>query len=358
MYFLGVGTAAPATVYTQAQCYDALRISPQFEALERRSRGLLQRLLLGNNGIDTRALALDTLTEVFAADPDVLHRRFAKHAPLLAHEAAQRALTDAGVGAAEIDAVIVSTCTGYLCPGLSSYVIESLGLAHDVIALDLVGQGCGAALPNFRTSEALLAARRCDRVLSICGEICSAAFYIDDDPGVLVSACLFGDGAGAAVLGREPAGNGRSVRWQAAESSTDPAHRDVLRFEQRNGMLRNILAPEVPDRAARSAAEVLDTVLVRESLTRENISTWIWHSGGKKVLEALQREIGLDADAVRWSSEVLREYGNVSSACVYFVLEAALRGSAQPGWWWMSSFGAGFSCHGALLEVQAANDKR
>jgi predicted naringenin-chalcone synthase len=354
MYFLGVGTAAPATVYTQAQCYDALRISPQFEGLERRGRCLLQRLLLGDNGIDTRALALDTLTEAFAAHPDVLHRRFAKHAPRLAHAAAQRALTDAGVSAEGIGAVIVSTCTGYLCPGLSSYVIESLGLAHDVVALDLVGQGCGAALPNFRTSEALLAARRCDRVLSICVEVCSAAFYIDDDPGVLVSACLFGDGAGAAVLGREPAGNERRVRWQAAASSTDPAHRDVLRFEQRDGMLRNILTPEVPERAARSAAAVLDTVLARESLTRENISTWIWHSGGKKVLAALQREIDLDADSVRWSSEVLREYGNVSSACVYFVLEAALRGTAHPGWWWMSSFGAGFSCHGALLEVGIA----
>jgi predicted naringenin-chalcone synthase len=358
MYFLGVGTAAPATRYTQAQCYDALRISPQFSRLERRSRTLLQRLLIGNNGVDTRALALDPLTEGFDAQPDVLHRRFATHAPRLAHEAAQRALADAVSSAADIDAVIVSTCTGYLCPGLSSYVIESLGLPHDVFALDLVGQGCGAALPNFRTSEALLAARRCERVLSICVEVCSAAFYIDDDPGVLVSACLFGDGAGAAVLGREPAGSARSVRWQAAASWTDPARRDLLRFEQRAGMLRNILSPEVPECAAGTASEVLDSVLARESLTRESISTWIWHSGGRKVLEALQREIALDEEAVRWSSEVLREYGNVSSACVYFVLEAALRGEAPPGFWWMSSFGAGFSCHGALLEVQDANDKR
>jgi predicted naringenin-chalcone synthase len=351
MYFLGVGTAAPATRYTQAQCYGALQSSPQFNQLERRSRALLQRLLLGNNGIDTRALALDPLKDAFDAQPDVLHRRYASHAPRLAHEAARRALSVAGCSAAEIDGVIVSTCTGYLCPGLTSYVIESLGLAHDVVALDLVGQGCGAALPNFRTAEALLEARRCDRVLSICVEVCSAAFYVDDDPGVLVSACLFGDGAGAAILCREPVGNGPRVRWQAAASSTDPTQRDVLRFEQRNGMLRNILMPEVPELAARSAAEVLDTVLARESLTREAISTWIWHSGGKKVLQALQCEIVLDSESVHWSSEVLREYGNVSSACVYFVLEAALRGAARPGWWWMSSFGAGFSCHGALLEV-------
>jgi alkylresorcinol/alkylpyrone synthase len=231
-------------------------------------------------------------------------------------------------------------------------VIESLGLKHDVVALDLVGQGCGAALPNLATAEALLASNRCDRVLSICVEVCSAAFYIDDDPGVLVSACLFGDGAGAAVLGREPTALGPSVQWKAMSSSTDPAHRDVLRFEQRDGMLRNILTREVPELAAESAARMLRDVLGRAQLAQSDIDTWIWHSGGRKVLEALQREIGLTAEEIRWSTQVLRDYGNVSSACVYFVLEAALRGGGAPGWWWMSSFGAGFACHGALLEVR------
>src|SRR6185503_20313255 len=98
------------------------------------------------------------------------------------------------------------------------YVIERVGLRNDVVALDLVGQGCGAALPNLRTAEALLAARRCERVLSICVEVCSAAFYIDDDPGVLVSACLFGDGAGAAVLARAPLAGSVCPEWKAVAS--------------------------------------------------------------------------------------------------------------------------------------------
>ncbi|HYH40638.1 MAG TPA: stilbene synthase, partial [Burkholderiales bacterium] len=190
MFFTGVGTAAPATRYTQAQCYEALQGSAQFPKLARGSRALLKRLLLGDNGIATRALALDPLTEAFDATPDALHKRFATHAPLLAQQAAERALQDAGVEARAIDAVLISTCTGYLCPGLTSYVIERLGLRRDVLALDLVGQGCGAALPNFRAAEALLCADGCEHVLSICVEVCSAAFYIDDDPGVLVSACL------------------------------------------------------------------------------------------------------------------------------------------------------------------------
>src|SRR5688572_3131056 len=351
MFLTGVGTATPATRYTQAQCYEALLRSPQYADLKRRGRVLLQRLLTRENGIDTRALALDPLDDAFLAQPDVLHQRFAKHAPRLAAEAAGRALRDAGRDPHEIDGVVVSTCTGYLCPGLTSYVVEALGLRPDVIALDLVGQGCGAALPNLRTAEAYIASRRADHVLSVCVEVCSAAFYIDDDPGVLVSACLFGDGAGAAVVSRDAADGRACPEWKAVASITEPEHRDALRFETRDGMLRNILTSPVPDLAAEYAERVLDDVLRREGLTREAIRTWIWHAGGRTVLEALQRRLQLEPERLTHSAEVLRELGNVSSACVYFVLERALRNGVEPGWWWMSSFGAGFSCHGALLRV-------
>ena len=353
MFIIGVGTAAPQTRYTQLQCYEALQRSPQYGQLDRRSRALLQRLLLGDNGIVTRALALDPLDDAFDARPNVLHRRFAQHAPTLAQEASEAALRAAQCSAREIDGLVVSTCTGYLCPGLTSYLIERLALRRDVLALDLVGQGCGAAIPNLRTAASLLASRAGDRILSVCVEVCSAAFYIDNDPGVLVSACLFGDGAGAAVLSREPLRSGPSLEWKTAASRTDPERRDVLRFDQCDGMLRNILTPEVPELAASYAELVLDDVLRAEELSREDIAAWIWHAGGRKVLEALQRQLGLASAQLVRSAHVLRDYGNVSSACVYFVLQAALAERAQPGWWWMSSFGAGFSCHGALLRHSA-----
>jgi predicted naringenin-chalcone synthase len=109
-------------------------------------------VLGGNNGIRTRFLALDNLSEAFAETPDALHARFAKYAPTVAAQAGERALRDAESQPGDIDAVIISTCTGYLCPGLTSYVSERLGLRRDVLALDLVGQGCGAALPNMRVA--------------------------------------------------------------------------------------------------------------------------------------------------------------------------------------------------------------
>ena len=352
MFIIGLGTALPPQQFAQSEIWPALQASPQFSQLSPRSRVRLQKVLTGNNGIATRHFAVDRLEDAFDLRPDTLHTRFATYAPRLASQAAERALADAGTTAGEIDAVLVSTCTGYLCPGLTSYVSERLGLRPDVLALDLVGQGCGAALPNLRNAEALLTSGRCQRVLSVCVEVCSAAVFLDDDPGVLISACLFADGAGAAVLANQPNGHGRRVEWKGASSLLSPAERDLLRFEQKGGMLRNILTPPVPKLAARFAGTVLETVLKQTRLTRDQITTWIWHAGGRDVLRALRDRLGLTEADLCWSTAVLRENGNISSPFVLFVLQRALAHRAPGGLWWLSAFGAGFSCHGALLEVE------
>jgi len=352
MFISGIGTAAPATRYTQTQCWDAVAASDHLTRLAPRSQAILRKVLRGNNGICSRHLAFDDLREAFAFDPDILDARFARHAPAVASEAAAKALTRAGLSAADMDAIIVSTCTGYLCPGLTSYVSERLGMKPDALALDLVGQGCGAAIPNLRTADALIASGRAERVLSICVEICSAAMYLDDDPGVLISACLFGDGAGAMVLTAEAFEHHRRIEWTSAHTMLAPRDRDELRFERRRGMLRNILTTAVPELAARHVDVVLRESLQQARRERRDVTAWILHAGGREILAAVRQRLDLHEDDTRWSAAVLRDYGNVSSPCVYFVLEAALADETAGGLWWMSSFGAGFSCHGALLQVE------
>lgn len=351
MFIRGVGTAAPRTRYSQSECWAVLQDAAVFARLAPRSRALLRKVFSGENGIHTRALALDPLTEAFDLTPNALHARFEKNAPRLAAQAAKQALEQAALHPREMDAVIVSTCTGYLCPGLTSYVTELLGLRADVFALDLVGQGCVAAMPNLRTAESLLRSGQSRNVLSICVEICSAAFYLDDDPGVLISACLFGDGAGAAVLSREPQAGKRVFKWTDCDSLLSAGEREALKFESRDGMLRNILTVPVPAMAARHSRAVFDRVLARNGIHREQITGWIWHSGGRDVIAALRNEFGFHNGEMDHTAAVLREYGNISSACVYHVLDRALNNGCPAGYWWMSSFGAGFSCHGALLEV-------
>jgi predicted naringenin-chalcone synthase len=352
VFITGIGRATPPRRYLQTECWDAALQEPAIRNLSPRSRALLKKVLLGNNGIESRYLALERIADVFDSSADLLHARFRNHAPVLASEAGRRALAAARLRVQDLDAVIVSTCTGYLCPGLTSYVAEELKLRPDVLALDLVGQGCGAALPNLRAAEACLAARGCGHVLSVCVEVCSAAFYLDDDPGVLISACLFGDAAGAAALSREARPHGRKVAWKDAGSLLDPGARDLLRFDIKEGRLRNILTPQVPQLAAEYAEKVLHRVLEDAGIQRHRISTWIWHAGGRDVLLALRDRLKLEDRALLWSAGVLREFGNISSSFVLHVLDEAMAHGAPGGYWWMSSFGAGFSCHGALLEVE------
>ncbi len=352
MYLRGIGTAAPETRYTKAECLDAFQRSAWFARLDARSHALARTVLQRDNGIDTRHLAVDRLDEVFDIDPNTLSARFLAHAPVLASKAADQALVKSGLDASQIDGLVVSTCTGYLCPGLTSYVAENLGLRSDIKAFDLVGQGCAAALPNLGLGRSLIGSGACRQVLSVCVEVCSAAMYLDNDPGVLISACLFGDGAGAAVLSADAPGAGRSVRWVDSESLTQPAHRRALMFEQRDGLLRNVLSRAVPGLAAMHARQVLDDVLDRAGLVHADIRAWILHAGGRDVLQALEHGLELTSEDLRHSAAMLHRYGNLSSAFVYFVLAEALADSPSEGWWWLSSFGAGFSCHGALLQVQ------
>jgi alkylresorcinol/alkylpyrone synthase len=352
MYVNAIGTSLPQRRYSKSDCWKAFTESAWFGRLDGRAHAVAKAVLSRDNGIDARWLALDSLDEVFAIDPDTLHRRFATHAPRLAAEAGQVALRRAGLAPEAIDAVIVTTCTGYLCPGLSGYVVERLGLRHDLLAFDLVGQGCAGALPNWQLASGLLGAVQADHVLSVCVEVCSAAMYLDNDPGVLISACLFGDGAGAAVLSRRRPEARRAVQWRATESRVDPSQRAALRFEHRAGMLRNVLTRVVPQLAAEHAQQVLDCALQRADLMRHQIGNWILHAGGRDVLLALQARLGLEPQALRYSRAALASYGNLSSAFVFFVLDAALADAAAGGWWWMSSFGAGFTCHGALLAVE------
>jgi alkylresorcinol/alkylpyrone synthase len=190
-------------------------------------------------------------------------------------------------------------------------------------------------------------------VLSVCVEVCSAALYVDDDPGVLVSACLFGDGAAAAVSSVQPKEGERKVQWLGSVSHHEPAARDKLRMESRQGLLRNILSREVPALAGEHASRVLARGLEEHGLERADIGAWLWHAGGRTVLERLRAATGLEERHTKRSAELLSRFGNLSSPFVLFVLAAALAERERPGVWWMSSFGDAYSSHGALLKVSA-----
>jgi alkylresorcinol/alkylpyrone synthase len=342
MYLHALATALPPATFTQAECWAMFERSEARQRLSRRSALILQAVLRHDSGISARYFAMPDLERVFSLTADELNEGFRREAPLLASRALSSALAQADLVAGEVDALLVCTCTGYLCPGVTSYVAEQLGLRSDVFLQDLVGLGCGAAIPCLRAADAILAAQPDAVVASVAVEICSAAFYLDDDPGVLVSACLFGDGAAATIWRSTP--GPRGLRCDRFATVHQPQNRDRIRFEIRQGKLRNLLHASVPELAATAVKQLLTEERARPGA--RPISRIVAHTGGRDVLDAIERACpGFDLMASR---RVLRDCGNMSSPSVLFALENALR-DGQPDEqsdWWLTSFGAGFSAHG------------
>ncbi len=341
MYLHALATAVPPATFTSVQCWDLIQRSPAHARLGRRARLTLSTILHGDSGVAARQFAVPDIENLFTLTGDQLNAAFRAEAPRLAGRALTAALARAGLVAAEVDALLVCTCTGYLCPGVSSYVAEQLGLRANAFLQDLVGLGCGAAIPMLRAAAAVVAANPAAVVACVAVEICSAAFYLDDDQGVLVSACLFGDGAAATVWRGTPGPGG--LRCHGFDTLHLPAERDRLRFEQRDGRLRNLLDPAVPALAAGAVARLFaaDATCGHPRPVRRVLA----HPGGRDVLDALEAVLpGFPLDASR---RVLRAHGNMSSPSVLFALEEALcddRPDAA-GDWWLVSFGAGFSAH-------------
>ncbi len=348
MYLQSLASATPPHSYTQAESWEAIRSSPEAARLRGRSLKLLEKVLLGDSGIDRRSLFLPEPAAAFGRGPEELNQQFERFAPQLSGEALSRALAGAGVAPGELDALFTCTCTGYLCPGISSHLAEALGCRPDAYLHDLVGLGCGAAVPMLRAASGFLAENPGATVATVAVEICSAAFYIDDDPGVLISLCLFGDAAAAAVW----RGEGAPGAWRAGDWQTlhQPEHREKIRFVNSGGMLKNQLHKTVP---ALSAEAVAELHAARPSNAMD--APILAHTGGRDVIDAIEGRLGLAGDrALAETREVLRRYGNCSSPCVLLALEEHLarRGDDAPDaaeTLWLTAFGAGFAAHACTL---------
>jgi predicted naringenin-chalcone synthase len=336
MYLASLAHALPERSWSQAECWDALKDSPHARELRRRSLEILERVLTGDSGIENRHFATERLDQLLGRSAEQLNRDFEREAPPLAARALQSAMAKAN--AAEVDALFVCTCTGYLCPGLSSYVAERAGIRPDAYLMDISGAGCGAAIPTLRAAANHLAAHPEHRVAVVAVEICSAAFYLDDDPGVLISLCLFGDGASAAILDTR----GPGPKFSEFRSLHRPEEREKIRFVNREGKLRNQLHRSVPA----VAAEAVHALYPKEVGDAPYVVT---HAGGRDVLAAVRER--LPSHPLIEPAEVLKECGNLSSPSVMFALEKALNQNGHtPRNLWLSSFGAGFACHSCSLE--------
>lgn len=337
MNLAAVGTAFPSNSFTQQECLDAMKAADFWKGLKGRSQMVIEKVLSGDSGIQKRHFALDSLEQAWSRGAQELNEAYEKEAPDLAVSAIQNAIAKSGHRLDELDAVFVSSCTGYLCPGVSSHLAERLGLRADVFLQDMTGLGCGAAVPLLRAADGVLARNPDAVVVTVAVEVCSAAFYVEDDFGVLISTCLFGDGAAAAVW------VGNKGEWKVSDFSSlhIPEEREKIRFTNANGRLRNQLDRSVPDLAAATVEKLY------EKRQREP-QAWVTHGGGRDVIDALEHV--LPVGELTLARGVMRDYGNLSSPSVLVALERFLdQENANVEHVWMCAFGAGFSAHSCEL---------
>jgi predicted naringenin-chalcone synthase len=302
--------------------------------------------LFAHPSIKKRGFAIGNVEDLVDEDLDQRVARFTHWSQELSAQAINRALAQAGLGAGDVAGLVVNTCTGYICPGIATYLIERLDLPRSVRVYDLVGSGCGGAIPNLEISESLVKKGKDGVVLSVSVEICTATFQMEDDLSLLLSNALFGDGAAAAVLWTKPEG----YELVASASRYVPEQRESIRYVHKNGQLYNQLSTKLPDMVRKAAAQVVADVLAPRSLKAGDIKHWALHSGGEKIINAVRDEIGLSEEQVRATRSVLSEYGNMSSPTVWFVLQEIERRGVAPGEWCiMVAFGAGLSAHAYLL---------
>lgn len=315
-----------------------------------------ERVFLGA-GIDHRHLAFAPDEFDPEATTDELHERFATHALALAVEASTASLGRAGLSAQDVDAIVVATCTGYVCPGLSGLLVRALGLRDDVQRCDQVGMGCAGALPALQRASDQVRAYPNRRVLVVNVEVCSACWYVDDDLETVVGNAICADGAAAVIVegaGVLPAGAGgpgaaAGPELLAYETLLEPALLDSVGLIQREGRLRIVLDKQLRHAAGPLSERAVARLLERNGLERKEINRWVFHSGGRRVLDSIDGALGFAGDELAHSREVLRTHGNMSSPTVLFVLERHLQ-AAQPGELGvMLALGPGLAAELALL---------
>jgi predicted naringenin-chalcone synthase len=332
--------------YSADQAFAAEFVSQQFrEKLTSRSLGLI-RATFSHPSIRKRHFAVDDPSRILEETPDQRVARFTEKSIGLSAQAVTEALERAGVDVLDVTGLIVNTCTGYICPGISTYLMERLGLSRSIRVYDMVGSGCGGAIPNLQVADSLLRTNGGGVVVSVSVEICSAAFQMDNDLSLILSNALFGDGAAAAVLWGKPAG----FELVASAGRYVPEQREEIRFIHKEGQLHNQLSLKLPELVKKAAAGVVADLLGSRNLKTADIGHWALHTGGEKIINAVRDEIGIPEERLRATRKILAEYGNMSSPTVWFVLDELLRDGIDAGAWCvMLAYGAGLSAHAYLL---------
>jgi len=338
-------TAVPAHRFSLADAKRALRqvmpLSPdRLKAVES---------IFDNGGVEQRYSPFPIDYLVRSRPLEVVSREYRAQAIEIGSRVCSDCLERAGVCAREVSLLITVSCTGIMIPSLDAHLINALGFRPDVRRLPITELGCSAAATALARARDFLIAYPESAVLVAAVEFPSLTFQASDSSiANLVSCALFGDGAAAALVsGADVPG----VRILDSESRLFPDSYDALGFELKQTGLHIILGKHLPDVIRSGLRDMTEGFLTRNGLSLETLTFIALHPGGKKLIQAAEEVLGASRDRTQPTWDILREYGNLSSASVLFVLDAwTSSGSLHPGdLGLMVAFGPGFSVELLLL---------
>lgn len=345
---VGMGTALPEHRLTQAEAaelhttfcgIDPVR-SRTLRALYRRS-GILTRhsVLLGasDGELATRQSFYQPATSDDDAGPTTAERMavYERLAPVLATEAARRALSAGAVDPAEVTHLVTVSCTGFVSPGVDHAVIDALGLPRTAERTHVGFMGCHGALNGLRVARSFAQGTPDAVPLVVAVELCTLHFAYGWDPDMLVANALFSDGA-AAVVSRASGSSGRggptqTDAWRVAATGTllMPGSEEDMSWRIGDHGFRMTLSARVPELIQAHLRGWLVEWLAGVGLGLADVQSWAVHPGGPRILAAAEHSLELSRDHTADSKAVLAAHGNMSSATVLFILDRMRTSGAE-----------------------------
>ena len=267
----------------------------------------------------------------------------------MAEEAARRALEDAGVAPEEVTHLVVTTCTGLYAPGPDILLVHRLGLRRDTRRTIIGFMGCYGAFNGLRMADQIIGAEPEAVVLQVCVELCSLHYQYGWDPQMIIGNCLFADGAAAGVYAGEHRFSGGYANIKTSHCAITEDSLEQMQWHIGDQGFQMYLDVEIPTTLLANGAPFVEELLRRGKLSREEVQGWVVHPGGPKIIDAVRDLAELDEEEMRISRSILRDYGNMSSATVLFVLERQLRRRPEAQNLVMLGFGPGLTMEGAVL---------
>jgi len=306
--------------------------------------------LFENAGVERRYSIMDA-EEVFLKTSleeknDIYKRETIK----LAEDALVKALNKARLNPTDIDYIITVSCTGIMIPSVDAYLINRLEMKQDIVRLPVTEMGCVAGVSGMIYANNFLKANPNKRAVVIAVESPTSTFQIEDYSMVnIVSAAIFGDGCACTILSSYQDEEGPEIIDDAMYHFYNAEH--MMGFELKNTGLQMVLDKEVPEKIAAHFPKIVHPFLERNKLKIEDVDHLIFHPGGKKIVQTIEELFGALGKNIDHTKAVLKDYGNMSSATVLYVLERFMNEGGKKGdVGLMLSFGPGFTAQRLLLK--------